>query len=361
MRARSGAVAMLVGTLLLTGCSSLPGDLYADDVDLTRAQAVWADPWVAPSTLSVPEAGYGSNDQVTRRAGTRTTTYAGVDATVATSQEVASAEAQGWSLVGVTCDPDDVRAVLAKGGTDPDTAAVTEVRAEPDDELVQVQVEAEVAHHLDDDWPDLGPAVTVEDTCLAGADGDPAPALPGGEPRGPADDGVDAPAWSDDGPTADDEARSDALGDDPWFQSLGVSLQDPDTAEGDHRRHAPSVEGTLSPGPRRPLAAVAAVVESMTGWQPTYAACSRPTGGVVTLRLDNDAGPVVARLEALPGDAGAVSWTVTLPVVGGPDQSWVDQVPALESPTCLAGGSPRQPVVEGTPVGLIDQLQPLQE
>lgn len=360
MRARTAGAAALAAALL-TGCSDLPGDLYADDVDLARAQAVWADPWVAPGTLSVPQAGYGSNGQVSRRAGTRTTTYAGVDASAATAQEVAGAEAQGWALVGATCGPDEVRAVLTRGGTDVDSAAVADVRAEPDDELVEVSVDAEVPHHLDDDWPDLGPAVEVADTCLAGAAGNPAPELPDGEPRGSADDDVDQPEWSGTGPTADDEARVAALGADPWFQSLDTDVSEPDAAGGDRQRHAPSASGTLAPGPRQPLAALASAVGSMTGWQPTYAACSRPTGGVVTLRLDSDAGPIVARLEAVPGDAGAVSWAVTLPIVGGPDQSWVDQVPALEAPACLATPSPRQPVTEGTPVGLIGELQPLQE
>jgi hypothetical protein len=353
---------VLGGTLLLGGCSDLPGDLYANDVDLARAQAVWSDPWVAPSRLSVPQAGYGSNGQVSRRAGTRDTTYVGVDARAATAQEVAGAEDQGWSVVGVTCGPDEVRAVLTRGGPDLDSAVVAEVRAESDDELVDVSVEAEVPHHLDDDWPDLGPAVAVEDTCLAGASGDAAPDLPGGEPRGSADDGVDTPAWSDEGPTADDEARVAALDADTWFASLGADVSRLDTSGGDRQRHAPSAEGTLVPGPRRPLAALASVVDSMTGWLPTYAACSRSTGGVVTLRLDRGAGPVVARLEAVPGDAGTVSWAVALPMVSGPDQAWVDQVPALDGPTCLTSGAPpRQPTTEGTPVGLIDELQPLQE
>jgi hypothetical protein len=347
--------------MLLTGCSDLPGDLYADDVDLTRAQAVWADPWVAPSTLSVPQAGYGSNGQVSRQAGTRTTTYVGVDASVAVAQEVVGAEDRGWTLVGATCDPDQVRAVLTRGGTEPGSAALAEVRAEPDDEFVDVSVEAQVPHHLDDDWPDLGPAVDVADTCLSGASGNLAPELPDAEPRGSADDGVDRPEWTGAGPTADDDARVAALDDDTWFGSLDTKVSDPDTTGGDRQRHAPSAAGSLTPGPRRPLAALSSVVDSMTGWEPTYAACSRSTGGVVTLRLVGDAGPVVARLEAVPGDAGAVSWTVTLPIVSGPDQSWVDQVPALEDPTCLAGASPRQPLAEGTPVGLIAELQPLQE
>ncbi len=360
MRAWTAGAAALAA-VLLTGCSDLPGDLYADDVDLTRAQAVWADPWVAPSTLSVPEAGYGSNGQVDRQAGARTTTYVGGDASTATAQEVAGAEAQGWALVGATCDPDEVRAVLTRGGTDPGDAAVAEVRAEPDDELVDVSVDAQVPHHLDEDWPDLGPAVEVADTCLAGASGNPAPELPDGEPRGSAEGDVDQPEWSGAGPTADDEARASALDEDPWFQALDTDVSDPDTSGGDRQRHAPSAAGTLTPGPRQPLAALASVVGSMTGWQPTYAACSRPSGGVVTLRLDGDAGPVVARLEAVPGDAGAVSWTVMLPIVGGPDQSWVDQVPTLETPACLADSSPREPVTEGTPVGLIGELQPLQE
>jgi hypothetical protein len=352
---------VIIGSVLLTGCSNLPGDLYGDDVDLARAQAVWQDPWVAPSTLSVPEAGYGSNGQVSRQAGTRTTTYVGLDASAATAQEVAGAQDQGWTLVGATCEPDQVRAVLSRGGADPDSATVAEVRAEPDDELVDVSVVAQVPHHLDDDWPDLGPAVDVRETCLAGSSGHSAPELPGGEPRGSADDDVATPEWSDAGPTAADEARAAALDDDTWFESLDTEVSEPDTASGDQQRHAPSAAGTLTPGPRQPLAALAHVVDSMTGWQPTYAACSRPTGGVVTLRLDGDAGPVVARLQAVPGDAGAVSWTVTLPIVSGPDQSWVDQTPMLESPACLAGSSPRQPVVEGIPVGLIGELQPLQE
>ncbi|KQW45218.1 hypothetical protein ASC77_20825 [Nocardioides sp. Root1257] len=363
---RTGAASALVGGLLLTGCSDLPGDLYADPVDLTRAQAVWSDPWVAPNDLAVPEAAYGSNGQVDRTAGVRRTTYAGVDATAATGQEVAAAEQHDWTLVGATCADDEVTAVLTRGGTDPDAAAVAEVGARADDGLVDVVVTAEVPHHVDEDWPGLGPAVAAEDTCLGGGSDHPAPDLPGGEPRGDADDDVDAPSWSDDGPTADDEARSSALDADPWFASLGTPVPDPDTPDGDRRRHAPAATGTLTPGPRQPSAALAAVVGSMTGWLPTYAACSRSTGGVVTLRLDAEdgqsAGPVVARLEAVPGDAGAVSWTVTLPVVGGPDQSWVDQVDPLPDPTCLASATaPRQPVVEGTPVGLIGALQPLQE
>jgi hypothetical protein len=358
---RTRTVAALSGVLLLTGCSDLPGDLYADDVDLTRAQAVWQDPWVAPSRLTLPEAGYGSNGQVKRTAGVRETTYAGVDAATATAQEVAGAEEQGWSLVGASCNAEDVTAVLTRGGTEPDAAAVAQLEAEADDGFVDVAVSAEVPHHLDQDWPDLGPTVAVEDTCLAGGTGHPAPDLPGGKPRGDADDDVDAPSWPGDGPSAADEARLAALEDDAWFASLDVPVSEPDSAGGDRQRHAPSAHGTLSPGARRPAAALAAVVDSMTGWRLTYVACSPSTGAVATLRLETDDGPVVTRLEAAAGDAGAVSWTATLPVVGGPDQSWVDQVPPLESPTCLAATAPRQPVVEGTPVGLIGELQPLQE
>jgi hypothetical protein len=352
----------LGGALLLTGCSSLPGDFYANDVDLERAQAVWSDPWVAPSDLSVPEAGWGTDGQVSRRAGARVTTYVGIDATAATAQEVAGAQAQDWTLVGATCGADEVRAVLTTGGTDPRSAAVAEVEAEPGDGPVDVRVDVVVPHHLDDDWPDLGPAVAVADTCLAGGAGDTAPDLPRHEPRGGAEDGVEVPEWSDAGTSTDDEARVTALDDDTWARSVGLELPEPDAAGGDRRRRAPSTGGTITPGPGRPLPALASVVGSMTGWTPTYAACSRSTGGVVTLRLDGDAGPVVARLESVPGDAGAVSWTVRLPIVGGPDQGWVDQVPALERPTCLTrSAAPRRPVAEGTPVGLIGELQPLQE
>ena len=83
---RTRCAAALAAALVLSGCSSLSGDLYADSSDLARARAVWSDAWAAPTRLTVASGGYGSHDQVNRRVGTRTTTYAlGSTTQVATS------------------------------------------------------------------------------------------------------------------------------------------------------------------------------------------------------------------------------------------------------------------------------------
>ena len=155
VRARAVTVA-LAGALLLGGCSQLPGDYYATDVDVSRAERVWADPWVAPSRPAVPRAGYGSNGLVDRTAGGRGTTYVGLRAIPAVRQEVAVARSFGWELVGVTCSEEQVRAVLTRGGTDLEEAAVARVDAEEDTTtrpyaVASVSVTAEVPHHLDDD------------------------------------------------------------------------------------------------------------------------------------------------------------------------------------------------------------------
>lgn len=367
VRARALTVA-LAGALLLGGCSQLPGDYYATDVDVSRAERVWSDPWVAPSSPAVPRAGYGSNGLVDRTAGGRSTTYVGLRAIPAVRQEVAVARSFGWELVGVTCGEEQVRAVLTRGGTDLEKAAVARVDAEEDTTsrpyaVASVSVTAEVPHHLDEDWPDLGPAVPTEETCLAGGTGHSAPDLPDGKPRGPADDDVDVPEWSDDGLTADEQARLDAASADPWLaaQTGGGFDAPPKTPEGNRVRHSPSRSGTLTPGPAQPTAMVAAVVADMDGWVLTYAACSRATGAVATLRLDTDDGPVTARLEAVPREEGTLTWEVAVPVIAGPDLSSFDQVPALDGSTCLDSASaPKEPVVEGIPVGVPGEQQPMQ-
>lgn len=352
---------LATAALLVAGCSRLPGDLHPTDADVARARRVWSDPWLAPERIEVPEARWGSDGQVNRTAARRTTTYLGTGTVPAVAQEVRAATAAGWTLVGATCGDAEVRAVLTRGGTDLDTATAAQVQApvaDPGDERVDVDVQAVVPHHLDLDWPDLGPAVPLDGTCLAGRSSGSDAALPDQEPRGPVDDDVDVPEWSEDGLADADRARLDALAADLWYAGLGEPAPDADPAAGDARRRAPLATGILTPGPRSAAAAVAAVVADMDGWLLTYASCSPPTGTVATLRLDGDAGPVVARLASSAGDAGEVGWTVRLPVVGGPDQGWVDDVPALPTSRCLDGVTEGpDPVVEGTPVALLEELQ----
>jgi hypothetical protein len=214
-----------------------------------------------------------------------------------------------------------------------------------------VSVAAEVPHHLDEDWPDLGAPVAPEDTCLTGVDGPEAPGLPEGEPRGEADDGVDVPEWPASTPTAADDARVGAAEADPWLASVArTPFGEPETEAGDQQRHAQVLEGWID------ATTVAEQVARMEGWTLTYAACGPHRAPTATLRLDA-ADQVVARLDEAPD--GSVDWQVAVPALDGPDQSWVDDVPALEDARCLSEAPP-EPVLEGTPVGLLTQLQPLQ-
>lgn len=364
---RAAGVAAVGGLLLsAAGCSNLPGDLYADDLDVTRAQTIWSDPWVAPDTLSVPEAAWGSNDQVNRTAGTRRTIYVGTGPKAAARAEITAAGRHGWELVGASCSDQEVSATLTRGGTDLDQAAVAQVTVpagSPSQEgYLRAVVTASVPHHLDQDWPDLGRAILIADTCLAGGDedGTAAPAV-AGAPRGDVDDDVDVPEWADDDATEADLGRWDTLSADPWFASVAPDAGfDPDVEGGDTRRVAPGYAGSLTPGSRNASRAVAAVVAEMSGWTLTFASCAPSTGIVATLRLDDDQGPVTARLSTDPLDAGTVSWSVRLPVVAGPDQSWVDDVDALDGSRCLSGRATRSALIEGTPVGLIGRLQAMQ-
>lgn len=348
---RRAATLLGVGALLLAGCSRLPGDLYATDTDVVRAQRVWSDPWLAPDRLSVPEARWGSDGLVNRTAAARATRYVRTGTLAAVGEEVRAGLAADWTLVGVACTEDDVRALLTIGGTDPDAAAVAEVAADATDrdDPVDVSVVAVVPHHLDDDWPDLGPAVAPDDTCLAGGSAGSAAVLPDEEPRGPVDDEVDVPAWSDDELTEADRAGLEALAADPWYVGVGPAPE-PETGASESRRRAPATTGRVE-------GTVAALVDDMTGWVPTYARCSRRTGLTVTLRLDGP-GPVVARLVSTADEPRRVTWTVRLPVVAGPDQGWVDEVPELTASRCLDGAvPPTTTLAEGTPVGLLGELQ----
>lgn len=353
---RSAAALTGAGALLLAGCSAAPGDFYATDTDVARAHRAWADPWLAPDLLRVPEAGWGTDGQVNRTAALRTTTYAGSGAARAVAEEVRGAAAAGWDLVGVACTDVEVRAVLARGGTDLETALAAEVTADvadrPRDEPVDVSVAGVVPHHLDDDWADLGPALAPADTCLGGGTGAAGATMPDEEPRGAVDDDVDVPEWSDDDPAAADRARLDAVTSDLWYAAAAAgAVPELDGAAGDSRRRAPTTSGTVR-------GSVVSVVDDMPGWVLTFARCSRRSGTVATLRLAGDAGPVVARLTSDPARPREVAWTVRLPVVGGPDQGWVDDVPALVEPTCLTSTPlPRGPVAEGVPVGLLEELQ----
>lgn len=344
--------------LLATGCTEQPGDHYADATDLARAERVWADPWAAPVPELV-EATYGSNAQVSRRVGTRTTAYADWPVLAAARAEATAARAAGWALTGASCADAEVALVLTRGTGELDTTAAAEVTVEPG----EARIEVAVPHHVDGSWPDLGPAMDIADSCLGGGADQKLPDVPfSGEPIDGRESDEDAPSWSDDGPDAAEEAIRAAIESDAWFLSTGVRLPSPPHDAGDQQRSAGAVVGVATPGPDDPRRSLAAVVSSMnaSGWETTWASCGAGVTASATLRLVADGVPATVRLTAAPGSAGEVAWQLTPPIVDGPDAGWVTRAPVLETSACLGSAPPtRMLVTEGTPVSLPTSLQPV--
>lgn len=104
-RATSGRTAALLAVVALgvSACTQAPdGRYYPTDVDVTRARAVWNDPWVAPTQTStagtLAEDGRVSRD-VGRREG-----YLSGDRAAILQDQVASARENDWRLVAVSCE-----------------------------------------------------------------------------------------------------------------------------------------------------------------------------------------------------------------------------------------------------------------
>ena len=108
----------------LAACTSDNEENASTATDLTRAERVWADPWVAPVELSVPTSGYGSNGLVSRFVGSRETAYAG-NPRAAALLETRAALDHGWELYAVRCSRREVTAQVVRGDGLEDAALVT--------------------------------------------------------------------------------------------------------------------------------------------------------------------------------------------------------------------------------------------
>ncbi|MEV7396981.1 hypothetical protein [Aeromicrobium sp. NPDC092404] len=159
--------------LLLAAC---PGpakqDLKPNATDRARVDRIAKDPWAAPTRTMLPRQSYGSNGQLDRQAGERSTNVAGSDSRPIVAKEVEAATADGWELVAADCDEDDghVRSVQLSRGDSLGTFARAIITASPDSSTAEdsydVTVKVFVPHHVDKGWPQP-PALQPEDTCLA--------------------------------------------------------------------------------------------------------------------------------------------------------------------------------------------------
>ncbi len=389
------ALALVPGlTLSLASCTEdLPGSFYPTEVDLARAQQVWRDPWLAPTEVGTVEAGWGSNGQVSRRAGTRTTTWVVDNPVMAARRELAAARGAGWQLLAGTCNRAELALLLAKPMSADGRAftAVAHLRSEGGEQSSEVTVEGLVPHHLDGNWPVPDEPLPDAEECLADPDGTtvgsepernaesltfqlPGPEM-GSEPYegpdriGDADDDPDH-EWRDgEDALADAEPLIAAVNDNDWLRRLGatVASESDSAADGKTRRRGPYGWAPL-PGEGGGLRTLASAVDAATSadWELTWVSCGGGAAPDATLRLVTEHGPATARLGdpsvfGVYPSAGLVAF-VTLPVPDGPDVGWVVEPPALDPDrvACLTGEAPRDArMVEGEPVTLPDDLQPI--
>lgn len=328
MRVRRGLTTIAIGGIgmgLLSGCVPNDGRNYSNATDVSRAQRVWSDPWLANEAPSVP--GPSASGSSFRRgvAGRGYETQIGPLAIVTT--EVRAAIGAGWRLVGAQCDRNergiliDVNAQLARGSSLDDwslarveaserngnTSATTSPT--PAQRYTQVTVNASVPHHLDTTWP-VAPAIELSTSCLV-QDPSKAPATPAPASTPPVEptigrlsgDMTDPPKWSI--PAEDDlTAAVDALADDPGLTSLGLGVTKPPAREDSEARDAAGASSAAVPARGGLAGEVPALVSQ--GWILTYAACIGP-GAPNVAELSRPAGTrtAVLRLAQVPTASGA--------------------------------------------------------
>ena len=337
--------------LAVTGCGQDPAGLPTA-ADFTSAQRVWSDPWLAPDTAHVPEDGWGSPDGFVRReAGTRTTDYRGGGPEAVLVRELQAAQAQGWTLTGVSCG-EEPSASLARG-EGPDEGATAVVTATREGRRVVVVATGSVPHHLDGSWPPPPARLDVPGSCLFGGPEADLVDLSLGEPFDEVEDaGGDETEWQRDEATPEEESTLAAVNDDPWMQEIGLTVGAATLAADDARRRAPTGQVELTDR------SLSEVVDDLGDWELTWASCARGRPVELTARYATDAGSAVARISAV---GRQVSVTVTLPLPETPDNGWIDDVPVLgEDVRCLAGPAPGGRIVnQGTPVATVSESQPV--
>ncbi|MBS2940375.1 hypothetical protein KDN32_21775 [Nocardioides sp. J2M5] len=326
----------LLAAPALAGCSSGP-QVVSDRSDLDAAVAVWTDPWVAPTSATVAGPALGSDGQVTRVVGRRSTTYAsGVED--AARAELDLAAGAGWRPTSSTCGTTVQVALVG-----PDDALAQLVVA-PDAGSATAALQVVVPHHLDTGWRAPAP---VADTCLdargTGFVPPPLQSSPIGEDE--ADDVEDAAAGWPDGDT--DGGAVEAAAADPALVGLGLRVTAPRLEAGVNRRRAPAAQSSVT---ARSLPRLA---RRLPGWDLTYAACG--AGGPVraTFVGDVDGSPAVVSASLADGDALV---RVVLPATGAPEPGWLDDLETLDPATTCAGPDDGRLEEHGTPAVLPDAL-----
>jgi len=356
VRGDAGLTAALAASaLVLAGCSGVDPAKFPTSVDYERAQRVLSDPWLSPSHGEITESSTNP-EAVDRHVGGRSTRYVARDPAAVARREIEAARAAGWRLTGVECPPPShgervVEASLARGtGIEDGVVAVLRVEHDGAGRETRAQVDGYAAHHLDREWPAVAaPALAPARSCLRGGPGQPLPEdIEDG--RVPEGEEPERTEWSRESLDDGERALVGEVNADPWVSALGLAV--PERLEGadwKQVRAAPSATVRVS----RPPAQVA---RGMGAWEVTWVACGHGRSTELSARLETGHGVAVARLS---GIGARTEITVGVPLPEIPPPAWISEVPALDSPPCLAGPERTPLVTEGTPVALVTASQPV--
>lgn len=332
---RTGRVALALALIVALaaaagGCSQGPdGRAFPSRVDWARAQAIWTDPWLAPTettTAGSLAVATGVSQVVARDSGQVRGTADGVRVA-----EVGAAEDSGWRLVGQTCTGslDAFTLVFAKGGAATDDQALATLEYS----LVEGGPEAPAAiwlrsltvgvpHHLEPAWPD------PSEVDLASGCGKSVPTLPatGHVPSdGPGVPVPDLPAAASRDALVQltDETRGDAL-----LEAAGLTV-DYIAPVGDAVTAAivpPRAQPTRTPDGTDLAGLVARGTRA--GYVLTYSACGLGRRVAELRRPLTGAAVLTVRLAEEPDAAGSSAITARA-VVGQPELAG----PAVEAAT----------------------------
>ncbi len=353
---RLAVVVCTVG--LIIACTTTPksGAWFGNPTDLARAQAIWTDPWAAPTTTKVAQYESAQSGVLDRTVGKRVTDSTGGTARARVSDEVSAALTSGWQLVGVACttvgsggsaaggtvEPTHVEALLQRASGEIDraaTATVQSARAVDGGATIYTTVTVTVPHHLDTWWPravatppeatclGTGPSVDVKQPLRQGPWTDHGPVDPAKIPS------LDAPTWST--PLVTD-ALSEAIrtaATDPWLRQLTLAPALPAQAALSDEVRA-SASATAPSGTTLGLLADI-VTSALPSWRITYAACF------------GDAGPATAELTR---DVGEGRW-VTMRLGGRGGDRLVTRASSVISTPSLStapGATVREPCFSGS-------------
>lgn len=337
---------------LSTGCGPpANGAQLPNRIDLERAQAIWTDPWLAPSETRTagasPEKETGPTQIVARGDAAMRGSSASIQ-----GAELATAEERGWRLVGLECTDEfwkEFTLVFERGDSTTTQARTTFSYSQVDPNLPHDSsknlwvrgMEVRVPHHLEDPWP-AAPSISLSNGCGT------TPQLPQTRGLGSNDSSVPVPDWpstmtQESGQTLVDQVKTDA-----FLSRVGTRIA-----------QTPRIGDTVSTTYNQPQAQPVTLPDSASltelsleaahqGYILSYASCGLGRS-VAELRRSLETHQVIVRLTAEPdpqlGTRTIARALISRSELGGP----TDQPSTITDPCWASPNPPEKFVSAGQP------------